>query len=118
MKTILIVEDDRDLTDLLGTALELSGYEVETAVNGAAIPLAQEARPDVILLDIQMPGMDGIQVAQRLRADERTRDIPIVLMSAGYRLDERGREVQVERLLPKPFDLNVMLDYVDELAGP
>ena len=117
MTTVLVVEDDPDLSAMLTLVLGGEGYTVQTAINGAALPLAQQTQPAVILLDIQMPGMDGIEVAQRLRADERTRAIPIILMSAGYRLSERAGEASVERLLPKPFDLDTLLTYVDELAA-
>jgi CheY-like chemotaxis protein len=113
----MIVEDDADLAAMLKLLLEAEGYAVETAVNGAALALAASIRPAAILLDIMMPGMDGIEVAQQLRADPRTHPIPIVLMSAAHRLRERAQEVQVDRLLPKPFDVGQVLGIVEQLTG-
>lgn len=118
MTSVLVVEDDADLAATVRLMLEMEGYRVETTVNGAAPALAATLRPAVVLLDIQMPGMDGIEVARRLRADERTRRIPIVLMSAAYRLRERADEAEVDSLLSKPFDLDEMLALVAHLAAP
>jgi CheY-like chemotaxis protein len=117
VKTILVVEDDPVITGLLTDALEGEGYHVAAAVNGAALPLARDLRPSLALVDINMPGMDGLEVCRRLRGDSATQAIPLVLMSAAYRLRERQHEVEVEALLSKPFDLNHLLAVVDELAG-
>lgn len=116
-RSVLIVEDDSDIADLLQLLLGGEGYAVYWAVNGAALPLALAVQPTVILLDIQMPGMDGIEVARRLRADPGTRHTPIVLMSAANRLRERAHEAPVDALLPKPFDLEHVLTLVAHLAG-
>jgi CheY-like chemotaxis protein len=75
-------------------------------VNGAAIPLARQAQPRVILLDIMMPGMDGVEVSKRLRADPATADIPIVVMSATSNLTAMAGRMAVDDRLPKPFDLD------------
>jgi CheY-like chemotaxis protein len=115
---VLIVEDDADITAVLTLILEGAGYAVRATVNGAAIQVALDEQPAVILLDIQMPGMDGTEVARRLKADPRTRAIPIVLMSAADRLRARAGEAPVDRLLPKPFDLDEVLNLVEHLTGP
>jgi putative two-component system response regulator len=117
MASVLIIEDDPDITAVLEIILESEGYTVHAAVDGAALQVAVAQQPDVILLDIQMPGMDGIEVARRLRADERTRHIPIALMSAAHRLRERAHEAPVDTLLSKPFDLAHVLEVVEHLAG-
>jgi CheY-like chemotaxis protein len=117
MSTVLVVEDDPTIARVLEEALQEEGYVVETAVDGQAVWSALSVEPAVILLDINMPGMDGIQVARRLRADARTKRIPIILMSAAYRLRERAREAPVDALLPKPFDLTEMLTVVERLAA-
>jgi two-component system alkaline phosphatase synthesis response regulator PhoP len=79
---ILVVDDDPDIVEMLHCLLHDAGYEVATADDGAALPLAHERQPRVILLDILMPGMDGVEVSRRLRADPATAPIPIIAMSA------------------------------------
>lgn len=103
IRTVLVIDDDPDIRDLLQTALEEAGYQVLTAVDGAAVPLAQAQRPDLILLDIQMPGMDGVEVSKRLRANPITAAIPIVVMSAYDRLRALATAMPVDDQLPKPF---------------
>jgi CheY-like chemotaxis protein len=117
MTTVLVVDDEPIIATVLVAFLESEGYTAHTAVGGAAIPLALDERPDVILLDLDMPGMDGIEVARRLKADPRTRAIPIALMSAAGRLAEPAPAAAADALLPKPFDLDRVLAVVDRLAG-
>ena len=102
-RTVLVIDDDPDIQDLLQTALEDAGYHVLTAVDGAALPLAQAELPDLILLDIQMPGMDGVEVSKRLRANPITASIPIIVMSAYDRLRAVAAAMPVNDQLPKPF---------------
>lgn len=116
MKTVLIVDDDTDIVTLLEQVLVDEGYVVRTAVGEGALRVAVDEHPNVILLDIMMPGMDGVEVSHRLRSDVRTRDIPIVAMSASHRLRDRAREMQVDGLLAKPFDLDELLAHIERLA--
>jgi CheY-like chemotaxis protein len=104
--TVLVVDDDPIILDVLRAALEDDGYAVLTAVNGGALPLARQARPDVVLLDIMMPGMDGVEVSKRLRADPTTAAIPIVAMSATSNLMALADQMPIDDRLPKPFDLD------------
>jgi CheY-like chemotaxis protein len=103
--TVLIVDDDPTILAVLRAALEDDGYRVLTAVNGGALPLARQAQPDVVLLDIMMPGMDGVEVSTRLRADPATARIPIVAMSATTNLRTLAGQMPIDDRLPKPFDL-------------
>jgi twitching motility two-component system response regulator PilH len=104
--TILVVDDDPTIVAVLRAALEDDGYTVVSAVNGAAVPLARRAQPAVILLDIMMPGMDGVEVSKHLRADPTTADIPIVAMSATSNLATLADKMPIDDRLPKPFDLD------------
>ena len=80
---ILIVDDVEDNLEILGDLLTFDGYNVQTARSGeSALKLVQESRPDLILLDILMPGMDGFEVCERLKADSKTSDIPVVFVSS------------------------------------
>lgn len=103
--TVLIVDDDQSIVDFLTMALETEGYAVLTAANGQAIGMARDQGPDVILLDIYMPGMDGIEVSRRLRADATTAHIPIIVMSAYTNLRKLGPQIQANDELAKPFRL-------------
>ena len=99
---ILVVDDDPDIVEVLRCLLHDAGYEVATADDGAALPLAHERQPHLILLDILMPGMDGVEVSRRLRADPATAPIPIIAMSATPRWLPA---VPVDDRLTKPFKL-------------
>jgi len=104
-RRVLVVDDDAAIVDLLETALEDEGYQVLATVGAAALPLARDLQPAVILLDINMPGMDGIEVSRRLRADPATEHIPIIVMSAQDRLRATGPLMPVNDRLPKPFEI-------------
>ena len=109
---VLVVDDDPFIVDFIETALEDEGYQVLTTVNGGALQLARDLHPDVILLDIMMPGMDGVEVSRRLRADPVTADIPIVVMSAQDRLRATAALMPINDRLPKPFDLERLYETV------
>jgi two-component system alkaline phosphatase synthesis response regulator PhoP len=115
---VLVVDDDPDIVEVVRAALEDEGYRILTAVNGAAFPLARDRRPAVILLDIMMPGMDGIEVSRRLRADPTTARIPIIAMSADDRLRAVGREMAADERLPKPFKIDHLCNVVARWAQP
>jgi CheY-like chemotaxis protein len=114
--TVLVVDDDPAIVSFLREALEDEGYEVATAVAGEALPLAHDLHPSVILLDAAMPGMDGLEVSRRLRADPVTAPIPIVAMSAQHNLDAAADRMPVNDRLPKPFELDQLYDTVARWA--
>ena len=80
---VLLVEDDPSILEFTTLVLESAGYSVRLAINGLeALDLIYQQQPNLILLDLMMPVMDGLSLGQALRGDERTRDIPIVIFSA------------------------------------
>ena len=104
-RRILVVEDNAENRDIVVKVLTLDGYVVLEAADGArAIDAAQRERPDLILLDLGLPGLDGWQTARRLKADPRTADIPIVALTAfAMRGDEeRALEAGCDEYLAKP----------------
>ena len=103
---ILVVEDDPAIATVVEETLTVEGYEVVCTGAVGALRLARELRPEVILLDYAMPGMDGAEISRRLRADRATAAIPIILMSAHTRA-ARPR-IPVDAELPKPFDLEAL----------
>lgn len=101
-----MVDDESEIRDLLRTSLSAQGYEVVVASNGEeAIGLAKRENPQVILLGIEMPGIDGIETCKRLKAEEKTRLIPIIMMTT---LGDRDIEAYLEGaadVVNKPFDI-------------
>ena len=114
---VLVVDDDASIIAVIRDALEDEGYQVVSAVNGQALPIARDAQPGAILLDIMMPGMDGVEVSKRLRADPLTAHIPIVVMSAHSNLAARADQMPVDDRLPKPFDIDELYAIVERWTG-
>lgn len=103
--TVLIVDDDPSIQDLVKAALEDEGYGVLQAVDGESLHVALVEQPSLILLDVMMPHMDGVEVSQRLEGDPATAHIPVVAMSALGK-DGAPDGLLVDDWLAKPFDLD------------
>lgn len=119
-KRILVCDDDPVILRLLQVNLELEGYDVLLAHHGEhAIELATDEHPDLVILDIMMPRLDGYQTCERLKANEATKEIPIVFLSAkAQQADiDRGKEFGVAEYLTKPFDPNDLIGVIQRLAG-
>jgi len=104
---VLVVDDNRDAAESLGMILSLSGHEVSTAYSGAAaLERVRDFRPDVVLMDIGMPGMDGYEVARRLRADPAVRDMVLVALTGWGQSKDKDRALAVgfDRHFTKPVD--------------
>jgi CheY-like chemotaxis protein len=121
LTTVLVVDDDVPIREMLVLALEMEGYQVIQVCDGLqALEAVKRYRVDLVTLDIMMPGMDGWQVADRLRADRATAHIPRVMIS-GVPVDQLMRACasrQASAIVSKPFDLDHVLDLVAELIGP
>jgi two-component system, cell cycle response regulator DivK len=118
---LLVVEDDQQAKEGLTEFLLSHGYRVSDAKDGAEALLKVEAyRPDMILLDLALPRMDGWSVARQLKSDDRFRDVPVIAMSALDYPDEveRARESGCDAFLPKPVDLRRLLPLVEEAIKP
>ncbi|MGD8817943.1 MAG: response regulator transcription factor [Acidobacteriota bacterium] len=103
---ILVVDDEPDILSILVYQLSREGFRVSTAVTGqAALTTAVEERPDLVILDLMLPGIDGYEVLQRLRQNERTRTIPVILLTAREEEEERirGFEHGADDYVTKPF---------------
>lgn len=114
---VLIADDEENLITLIRDNLEMENYEVVVARDGVeALDVAVRELPDIILLDVSMPKKDGIEVCQRLKADQSTRKIPIIFLSALVRGEDirRGLEVGAARYLPKPCTPRRLLRVVKE----
>jgi len=105
---ILIVEDDLDLAEMLNAYFRVQGYEVQTAAWGEeAVRLARDSAPDLVVLDIRLPDIDGYEVCRRLRTDRRTQNMPIIFLTEKRdRVDKlSGLELGVVDYITKPFDI-------------
>ena len=113
--SVLVVEDDLHIAGVLTDLLEDEGYRVTTGVDGEALSTAFAAPPALVLLDVMMPGMDGIEFCRRLKSDPRTRDIPVVFVTAmpADVLAARLGDCPYEGVIRKPFTLTEVLDAVE-----
>ena len=118
---VLVVDDDRVIQQLLEVNLELEGYEVKRAENGEeALKLVREFKPDVMLLDVMMPKLDGREVCRRIKADPKTAHVPVIFLSARAQdMDvNSGLELGASAYITKPFDPVDLLQTVERvLAG-
>jgi CheY-like chemotaxis protein len=115
MTRILIVEDDRPLRATLETILPSFGFHVAACADGeSCLGLAQSLQPDVILLDIMLPGIDGLSAMELLRAEPSTRSIPVIGWTASGRPDwtERATRLGFVRFLHKPLTLDRLVDTI------
>ena len=114
---ILIVEDNMDNYELVRFVLERAGYDVFLAVNGRdGVDAARLQKPDLILMDLGMPEMDGWQAAQKLKSSEATSSIPLYALTAHALPSERHRAIQAgyDGYVTKPIDMQTFLDTINE----
>jgi CheY-like chemotaxis protein len=115
---VLIADDDADILLLVRAVLERSGHEVVAASDGAeALASVRARKPDLVVLDIAMPEVDGLEVLRRLRADPTTSELPVVLLSArAQEADvQRGFAIGASAYLKKPFSPRELSEHVAEL---
>jgi len=119
-KKILVIEDESDFRMMLRARLEANGYEVAEAEDGAVgLETARKINPDLIMLDVMMPKMDGYKVARLLKFDEKRRHIPIVMLTARSQQNDRetGKAVGADAYLTKPYNPEEMLETVARLLS-
>ncbi|MFI2201699.1 response regulator [Streptomyces sp. NPDC020192] len=114
---VLVVDDNKVIRQLIRVNLELEGLEVVTAADGAeCLDVVHQVRPDVVTLDVVMPRLDGLRTAARLRADPRTHNLPLAIISACTQYEvESGLDVGVDAFLAKPFEPAEMVQLVKRL---
>jgi CheY-like chemotaxis protein len=119
-KRVLICDDDPVILRLLQVNLEIEGYDVISAHHGEeAVQLALSERPDLVVLDIMMPRMDGYEACQQIKSHDVTRDIPIVFLSAKAQQSDidMGTSFGVTQYITKPFDPTELLQVVGRLTA-
>ncbi|HEY7120100.1 MAG TPA: response regulator [Tepidisphaeraceae bacterium] len=119
-RSVLVVEDDPEINELVGAYVQIAGFAYESALNGTqAVEKARRHHPALIVLDIMLPDFDGFEVARRLKSENNTRTIPIVMLTALDREDyrQRGRSAGAVDYLTKPFDPDRLLESIRENAS-
>jgi CheY-like chemotaxis protein len=116
---VLVVDDNKVIRQLIRVNLELEGLEVVTAADGAeCLDVVHRVQPDVVTLDVVMPRLDGLRTAALLRADPRTRNLPLAIISACTQYEvENGHDVGVDAFLAKPFEPTELVELVKELMN-
>jgi two-component system alkaline phosphatase synthesis response regulator PhoP len=117
---ILVVDDEIYIVHILDFSLGMEGYEVLTALDGEqALEKARAEKPDLIVLDIMMPKLDGYETCKRLKADPETKDVPVILLSAkGRNVDQKvGFEVGADDYITKPFSPRKLVERINAILG-
>ncbi len=118
--TVLVVEDDPVILRLLSVTFDMEGFKVLTAADGnEAIEVAVSDRPDAVITDIMMPKLDGLAVLAELKADTRTAEIPVVLLSARAQTADvrKGLDAGADDYVTKPFEPFDLIDLVNKLLA-
>lgn len=120
-KRILVIDDDKTIREICEAALTQAGYVVGKAANvGEAMNQLNHTRPDMILMDICMPGVDGIRATRMFKADLRLRTIPIVIVTGEQKPDllKQGEQYGAEKIILKPFRLDELIAVVQSILDP
>ena len=118
--TILVADDEEDLRELVSYRLSRSGYEVVEAVDGQeALELATERTPDLMVLDVMMPRLDGYELTRRVREQDSLRSVPVILLTARSQESDvsRGFDVGADDYLKKPFNPDELVARVRAVLG-
>ena len=117
-KKVLVVDDEIHIVYVAAIKLRNNGYEVVTATNGAeAFELACVEKPDIIVTDFQMPAMTGLELVEKIRQNEETKDIPVILLTArSFAISkEQKQDLQISECLSKPFSPRELLENIEDI---
>lgn len=120
MRRILIADDEHNIRHILDFSLNVEGFDVISAQDGEeALALAASELPDLIIMDVMMPGCGGIEACRRLKQDPRTRPIPVVLLTARTSREDReaGQAAGAAEYVTKPFSPQKVIDLVQSILG-
>ena len=119
-KKILIIDDEQDIVETLQFTLSTEGYDCSVAFDGeAGLNLAKEIHPDLIILDVMMPKINGYKISRLLKYDNAYKDIPILMITARSQNEDKaiGEETGADEYITKPFELEYVLSKVKEYIG-
>lgn len=120
MNKILVIDDDKSINELIKVNLELSGFEVVQAFDGTiGFALCKQETPDLIILDVMMPKINGYKISRLLKYDSKYKDIPIIMVTARSQLEDKmiGEETGVNEYITKPFELDAIVKKVESYLG-
>ena len=119
-KNIVVIEDEQDISELLTTFLEARGFKTKAAKNGAeGAILVEKTLPDLVILDIMLPGMDGFEILLKIKSQPKTKNIPVLMCTALNAMNdvEKCCAWGASGYITKPFDLNRVLAKVNSVLG-
>ena len=120
-KTILLADDEEDTLSIIKSFLEANGFSVITAKDGEeAYDIIQNSKPDIVVLDIMMPILDGFTLNRKLKLDNNTKNIPVIITTAKTRMKEvfeNSPETEINYLLEKPFKLKILVEKINEILN-
>lgn len=117
---LLVVDDEKDFVGFISERLEAKGFDILKAYDGKkGFEMAQSERPDLIILDVAMPEMNGYDVCRNLKMDENSKDIPIIMLTAKFQPNDIlfGKEMGTDAYLTKPLELELLLNTVNALLS-
>ena len=117
---VLVVDDDPLILEVLRTVLDLEEFRVSTATDGeTGLAMLAQDRPDVVVVDVMMPGLDGLEVCRRIKGDPATASLPVVLLTARDRVEdqEAGEAAGCDAYLTKPFSPLYLIDVIAEIRA-
>ena len=120
MYKVLVADDEHNIRNILDFSLHAEGFEVVSALNGEdAFKLAVESTPDLVILDVMMPGQGGMETCRALKNDRRTARVPVILLTAMADRENRaaGLDAGADAYITKPFSPQKVIDAVQELLG-
>lgn len=114
LKKILIVDDDQSIVESLHFVLEDSGYMVDSFDSGRHLDSSfKKYKPDLILMDYLLPGENGCQLTKKIKQKKEVRDIPVIIMSASYNIQEKVESSGADGFLAKPYDIDQLLETIE-----
>lgn len=116
-KKILIADDDQAIVESLEMVLENADYAVKSTVDGRVIPMMKKEKPDLLLLDIWMSGTDGREICKKLKKNKKTKDIPIIMISASRDIKKSTEDAGADDFLEKPFEIDNLLEKIQKYLG-
>ncbi len=119
-KKVLFVDDEEDIREVVQIRLESNGYEVITAGSGEeALKKIEESNPDLMILDVMMPGMDGLTVLKTLRKNENTAKLPVIILTAKRKkmIGDLFELENIQGFIEKPFDSKILLDMIEKAVS-
>lgn len=117
-KKVLIVDDDIDILEVMNLLFEFSGYQTKTLPDAEyTYKFVDEFKPDAIILDVMLSGYDGREICRQLKSTDRTKKIPIIMISAHPDAAKSTKQAGADDFLAKPFDIHELMEKVDQLVS-